>query len=227
MSHRKNDFQEDVKIRVLLWCARHCCLCGKSAGLGIEVAHLDPDKSDIDNAIPLCFDCHAAIGHYNARHPRGQKYSIPELRARRDQIYDEHTRHLVPILEYQIHQAGRELPTVGFLLRHTGNAPWVQALVKLDTYINGLPADKPNTYGLYRGEIRWHLNPGEGVNGQFELLPEAVVEGTPVRIGIHITIYDIYDRPHKLLPVAYGLSSDRKSWFLDPIDPKESATHLW
>ena len=29
---------------------------------------------DIDNAIPLCFDCHGAVQHYNDEHPRGTKY---------------------------------------------------------------------------------------------------------------------------------------------------------
>jgi len=64
--------------RVLPWCARHCRLCEKFAGVGIEVAHVDPRENSLDNAIPLCFDCHAAVGHYNQRHPRGRKYSIRE-----------------------------------------------------------------------------------------------------------------------------------------------------
>ncbi|MBC8064554.1 MAG: HNH endonuclease [Chlorobia bacterium] len=33
-----------------------------------------------DNGIPLCFDCHADVKHYNAQHPRGTKYSGSELR---------------------------------------------------------------------------------------------------------------------------------------------------
>lgn len=70
MARRKFDFKEEDRIKVLLWCARHCFWCGKFAGVGIEVAHLERENSDIDNAIPLCFDCHAAIGHYNTKHPR-------------------------------------------------------------------------------------------------------------------------------------------------------------
>lgn len=37
-----------------------------------------------DNAIVLCFDCHADAGHYNPAHPRGTKYSPDELRLARD-----------------------------------------------------------------------------------------------------------------------------------------------
>src|SRR4030095_13483185 len=105
MATRKNDFTEPDKLKALLWCDRHCCLCGKAAGVGIEVAHIDRHKSDFDNAVPLCFDCHAAVGHYNREHPRGKKYSAQELRTRREQVYEQHTRYLVPPVQYSIQQA--------------------------------------------------------------------------------------------------------------------------
>lgn len=38
----------------------------------------------MDNAICLCFDCHADAGHYNAQHPRGTRFSPAELRQHRD-----------------------------------------------------------------------------------------------------------------------------------------------
>ncbi len=84
MAKRKYDFSDEDKVKIILWCARHCCLCGEFSGIGIEVAHLERNSSDIDNAIPLCFDCHASVGYYNTKHPRGKKYSIKELKARRD-----------------------------------------------------------------------------------------------------------------------------------------------
>ena len=40
---------------------------------------------DIDNAIPVCFECHAEIHSYNEKHPRGRKFTADELRAHRDQ----------------------------------------------------------------------------------------------------------------------------------------------
>ena len=79
----RQPFNEDDSIKVLLWCGRHCCLCEKLAGVGIELAHL-PGKessSDIDDAITLCFDCHAAIGHYNKSHPRGKSYGIKDRKS--------------------------------------------------------------------------------------------------------------------------------------------------
>ena len=54
----------------------------------MEVHHIVPEADGgpdtIDNAIVLCFDCHADAGHYNPRQPRGTKFSPAELRAARD-----------------------------------------------------------------------------------------------------------------------------------------------
>jgi hypothetical protein len=111
---RKYEFREEDKLRVLLWCGRHCCLCGRQVGVGIEVAHLDPHRPDIENAMPLCFNCHAATGHYNQAHPLGRRYKKEELRARRDQIYEQYTRHLVPPVIYTIAQGGGAFPMSAF-----------------------------------------------------------------------------------------------------------------
>lgn len=41
-------------------------------------------RNDEDNAIVLCFDCHADAGHYNPKHPRGTKFSPSELKHHRE-----------------------------------------------------------------------------------------------------------------------------------------------
>src|SRR5258706_10434908 len=102
---RKTTFPDDVRERLLLWCDRHCCLCKRPCDVLIELHHIVPkakggDDTE-DNAIPLCFDCHARVGHYDATQPKGTRYRPEELKRRRDQIYDEFTRHLVPPLDYQ------------------------------------------------------------------------------------------------------------------------------
>jgi hypothetical protein len=45
----------------------------------------DGGSDAIDNAIPVCFDCHAEAHAYNPKHPRGRKFTATELRAHRDQ----------------------------------------------------------------------------------------------------------------------------------------------
>ena len=99
-------FPDKVRLQALLWCDRHCCLCKKACDIHIALHHLNPESeggsNDIDNAMPLCFDCHAKVEHYNNQHPRGTKYNIKELKERREQVYEEFTRHLVPSVGHQI-----------------------------------------------------------------------------------------------------------------------------
>jgi hypothetical protein len=41
--------------------------------------------STIENAIAVCFECHAEIHSYNDRHPRGRKFRPDELRLHKEQ----------------------------------------------------------------------------------------------------------------------------------------------
>ncbi|MEQ8258841.1 MAG: HNH endonuclease signature motif containing protein [Alcanivorax sp.] len=80
-------FPKGVKNRILVAAARHCCVCHRYKGVGVEAHHIiqeaDGGPNTYENAIALCFDCHAAAGHYNSRHPRGTKFSPEELRLAR------------------------------------------------------------------------------------------------------------------------------------------------
>ncbi len=80
-------FPKGVKTRILVAAARHCCVCHRYKGVGVEAHHIiqeaDGGPNTYENAIALCFDCHAAAGHYNSRHPRGTKFSPEELRLAR------------------------------------------------------------------------------------------------------------------------------------------------
>jgi hypothetical protein len=81
-------FPPDVAEQALLACARYCCLCHKFCGNKIETHHILQGGPDtLENCIPLCFDCHADVGAYNAQHPRGRKFSATELRGHRDRWY--------------------------------------------------------------------------------------------------------------------------------------------
>ena len=163
---RPPEFCEEDKIKMLLWCARHCCLCGKNAGLDIEIAHINNKTgNNIDNGIPLCYDCHAKIGHYNREHPRGNKYKDYELKARREQIYDEHTRHLVPPIHFFLNQTRvnntqHEIPFVGFHLQHLGDSLPVKIRVEAKVILGeediGIVA---GTSGYYTGTVEWNINP--------------------------------------------------------------------
>jgi len=215
MASRKHDFSEKDKVQVLLWSARHCCLCGIQKGIGIEIAHLDPKRSDIDNAIPLCFDYHAAIGHYNREHPRGRKYSIDELKATRDQIYEQHTRHLVPPVHYELKQDTRKLPDVGFQISNLGNTYPIRALIRV-TLAQDSRVFTPNS-SQYSGKTYWNLNPRFGVNGHFDIASFQLNKDKPLRARIDVTLVDIYERAHKLLPIGYIHNlRENDDWYFEP-----------
>jgi 5-methylcytosine-specific restriction endonuclease McrA len=81
-------FSKEVRTEALVAAARHCCVCHRYKGVKVEVHHVVPaakgGADTADNAITLCFDCHADAGHYNPEHPRGTKFSVEELRSSRD-----------------------------------------------------------------------------------------------------------------------------------------------
>lgn len=81
-------FPASVRNQVFVKCARHCCACHQHKGRNIEIHHIIPKQQGgqdtFENAIALCFECHADAGHYFAGHPKGSKFSIEELRMHRD-----------------------------------------------------------------------------------------------------------------------------------------------
>jgi hypothetical protein len=82
-------FTDLVVREALVRSGRCCCICHRFCGTKIELHHIIPIEQggddSFENCIPVCFDCHADIGHYNDKHPRGRKYTSAELRAHRDQ----------------------------------------------------------------------------------------------------------------------------------------------
>lgn len=86
-------FNDAQVVDLLIKCRRHCCVCRQFKGVMIEVHHIDRSLADrvddIENAIPLCADCHGTIGHYNNTHPRGRKYRPRELQRLRDEFIEQ------------------------------------------------------------------------------------------------------------------------------------------
>lgn len=85
-------FSPSTKGRMFVKSARICCLCYKQCGTNIEAAHIIPEAeggpNTDENGIPLCFDCHQEIGGYDNKHPKGNKFTDFELKARRDKVYE-------------------------------------------------------------------------------------------------------------------------------------------
>ncbi len=84
MPFNRNEVDE-----LLTTCHRRCCICHRFCGVKIETDHMtqaaDGGSDSIDNAIPVCFECHAEIHSYNDQHPRGRKFRAEELRRQKEQ----------------------------------------------------------------------------------------------------------------------------------------------
>ena len=79
---------EEVQ-RLLAECHRRCCICHRFCGVKMELDHIKPRSEggpdEIENAIPVCFECHAEIHLYNDKHPRGRKFRSEELNSHKTQ----------------------------------------------------------------------------------------------------------------------------------------------
>lgn len=87
-----NSFKQEEVQQLLVLCHRRCCICHRFCGSKIEIDHINQKSEggsdDIDNAIPVCFECHAEIHSYNDKHPRGRKFRPEELRGHKKQWLD-------------------------------------------------------------------------------------------------------------------------------------------
>ena len=82
-------FNRDQVSALLAECHRRCCICHRFCGVKMETDHIVPTSEDgnddIQNAIPVCFECHAETHSYNDGHPRGRKFTPEELRQHKEQ----------------------------------------------------------------------------------------------------------------------------------------------
>ena len=82
-------FSPKIKEEALVRSRRCCCICHRFAGVFTNVHHIiqeaDGGSDELENAIVLCLECHGQVGHYNERHPIGNKYVPSEVRRHRDE----------------------------------------------------------------------------------------------------------------------------------------------
>lgn len=103
-------FNKDDVIELMVKCHRRCCICHRFCGVKMEIDHIeqkaDGGGNNIDNAIPVCFECHAEIHSYNDRHPRGRKFTPKEIKQHKEQWLEIcKTRPEVftePLREYEV-----------------------------------------------------------------------------------------------------------------------------
>lgn len=220
----RTNFSQQIKNRVLLWCNRHCCLCGKDCGTDIEVHHVIEPKyggtNNIDNAFPLCYDCHSLVSKYNLGHPRGNKYQVKELKARREEIFDKYTSDLIPQISYEVTQLlrsghTRTLPNVGFNIKNNDNSLPVKAKVFIEPFLGGKSLGIFSK-GHYSGKRIWNLNPGQGTNGHFWLPKKVENNRKRIEVKVSVSLIDRYGREHKRFPVSWVYMRQFNQWYFNP-----------
>jgi len=217
----RRSFREKDKIKCLLWSNRHCCLCGKQCGPDIEIAHIGKNtNTNINNAIPLCYSCHAAIGRYNDAHPRGSKYSVKELKIRRDQIYEEQTQKITPKISFNVSQTisekrKRSLPDVGFSIVNMSDSLPVQVLVLIRAFL-GKKCIMKEGPGHYSGKRKWNINPTICISGHFQLPKSVLRNKKHLLLKVMVTIIDKYEMEHKLLPISFVYTRQSNEWYVEP-----------
>jgi hypothetical protein len=224
----RKDFREDEKIKRLLWCDRHCCLCEQACGIDIVFAHIDPEGgNDIDNAIPTCYDCHSEIGKYNKEHPLGTKFKIKELKKHREQIYEKYTRHLVPPIQniisnymnpYKPVLGKRQYPDITFNITNMSDYLPARLFTTLRGVLNGKRVKLGLSKGHYTGDKAWKLNPMNTINGHFTLGNRRLVNLKPedkLEIQVKVRLIDMWDREHNL-EYAYVYNRRGDYWYFEP-----------
>jgi hypothetical protein len=85
MAFKKADSEKLLSVT-----GRLCCICGKAHGVSLH--HIIPKeeggKDDIDNAIPLCPNCHDEVHGSGARGRTTRAYSAEELRLHRERTIE-------------------------------------------------------------------------------------------------------------------------------------------
>jgi hypothetical protein len=98
---------------------RRCCICGRLHS--IQVHHIVPSEEggsdEIDNAIPLCPNCHAAVHHGISSGSATRGYTVRELKHHRARAIlgnqeasnDDRMEELIKILEFRAEVIERDL----------------------------------------------------------------------------------------------------------------------
>ncbi|MEE3808578.1 HNH endonuclease [Lysinibacillus fusiformis] len=82
-------FSEEVCSEVLAKCARVCCICREFKPLHVQVHHIrekaEGGTDDLDNAIPLCIECHASV---HTKSKMTKNFTKRELKKTRETVYE-------------------------------------------------------------------------------------------------------------------------------------------
>jgi hypothetical protein len=217
---KRKNFNKKDKIKMLLWCERHCCLCGKQCGIDIEIAHILSNQDNrFDNGIPVCYDCHSKMGMYNELHPKGNKISPEEIKQQRELIYEKFTSQYIVPLHYVISNTNKNFPDINFTISNLSNFRPIRVKIKLIGKLNNRNLNLYLTKGLYTGEREWNLNPQRQISGHFMIQNSRVnnlKDNDIFEIRIIHSQIDVLGREHTFLEDGYIYNHKKNYWYFNP-----------
>lgn len=194
--------------------ARHCCVCHRYKGVKLEVHHIKPKEQGgqdtIDNAITLCFDCHADAGHYHAKHPRGSKFSPSELKKHRANWYKQVSQGKIPQIEKKDNWHVRHL-----VCKNWGTIKELIEGKLIDFPLNAKPLISRNHISLFIEKIINNYEYGyrsSGYYGNSFKSKEEILDNYPETI----TTKEIYDE--RMEQMSYSLERPLRETDVTSID---------
>ena len=158
----------------------------------------------------------------------GTSYRIEEVKARRDQIYEKYTRHLVPLINFNIEQGLPNKPELSTFpkvityVTHGSQSLPVKAKIEIKHILETNDSKKQDLgifqdkNGYYSGKTLWHLNPAVTIRGNYTVPEECINSTNDIWLEARLTIIDEYERPHRMLPQAWKYYRKGRYWFLEP-----------
>lgn len=205
-------FSQGEIAELLAACHRRCCICHRFCGVKIETDHIVPRSEggddSIDNAIPVCFDCHAEIHSYNDQHPRGRKFRPDELRRHKEQWLS----------------ICRERPEVFALARRDDSVGPLQALIdELEYNKRVAECSEPEPACLFATEQFWRAIHEGAISIVHTELRDAILEAYVAMGRANENIHAI--APHERTGNAWAEAINRALRDVRLASPKITAAH--
>ena len=219
--------------KLLDWCERYCCFCGKNCKTHIQIHHIDgnDENNNEDNLIPVCFDCHDELTQNSTSQSLGRKYSDLEIKRRREETYEHHTQKYVGSYDIQIskyfHPWHPKIPKGQLVLRKVGDIsctiipnPTNKYPVKMRLSI--LPYKGKRKLSLlyygphFRGEVLRPLFPRRIVFDHFPFPHVKTARKFDFKIKIQWSIIDKLEKEHKMPTLTFILDNPTTDWWFYP-----------
>lgn len=135
--------------------------------------------------------------------------------------------YFAPLISFTLRKVTYRLhkPRVGFDITNGGLIPahtYVTVRAYLGKEFLDVIRSPPRPY--YSGEMKWNINPGQTVYGNFGIKQEwidNIEKNKQFRLEIQVTVIDIKKKEQELLPVCYTYIKEHNLWSHEPTSMDE------